>query len=229
MKAKKNSLEKKMTLEEPTSTPSRCKSDNNMKKTLESFFRKKIKFSSAFDQKGSKQFLHSKKEALQQIIIDDDDDGFFNSSNNNDNDDIEIKSVNIKHQKNIPYRHPKTFINNRGKIEHPNSTNNLFKYSNTNINKAKGRKEKNKLNKEKEKDKDKEKKSNHNSVKRIYSSQELKMFEDKEIRKIKPIKKVSNFLINKNIIKNSKRKSIPLGESFKSIDSSLFNIVAQIK
>lgn len=44
------------------------------------FSKKKIKFSSAFDYIGSKQFLSSKKAALQQIIIDDND----SLSNNED-------------------------------------------------------------------------------------------------------------------------------------------------
>lgn len=45
-----------------------------------STFFKKIKFSSAFDHIGSKQFLSSKKAALQQIIIDEND----SLSNNED-------------------------------------------------------------------------------------------------------------------------------------------------
>ena len=62
-------------------------------------------------------------------------------------------------------------------------------------------------------------------MKKYCSSQELKMFNDKDIKKIKPIKK-NKYVKNKNERKHSKYLFI---ETEKSDDSSLFNIISQIK
>ena len=197
--------------------PIRFKSDNNISKNIANFFKKKIKLSSAFDHKGSKQFLLSKKEALQQIIIDDND----NSSNN----DSYSKSDSNKQKKYLKYRHPKTFLTNHGNIR-AKSSNNLYKYSTTdNIRKKQQKMSKNKDNKIKTLV-TKELNMHKRSINKFFSSQELKMFEDKEIKKIKPIKKINNDLENK---KESKNKLFPFVESDNSIDSSVFKIVSQMQ
>jgi hypothetical protein len=222
MKGKKRDhVGKKLILDKPKMTHIRCKSDNNIKITLANFFKKKIKFSSAFDYKGSKQFLNSKKKALQQIVIDDDD--YDNSSNNdntndndNDNDNYhDFQSVGTKRKKYPPLAHPKTFSTNQEQVIHPQSCNNLYKYTRTDNNRKKNKRRKTKT-----------KNYNRNSIKRNFSSQELKMFEDKEIRKIKPIKKVNEFSLHKKI---GSSKFFHYAENDRSLDSSLFNIVSQMQ
>ena len=190
--------------------PKSFKSDK-INDDIQNFFKKKIKFNSAFDHKGSKHFLHSKKAALQQIVIDDD-------SSNNDSD---TQSGTIK--KTFKQRHVKTYINNKAL-----SSNDLFNATNNNL-----------KNKTKDYSKDKNfRKGNmirtlvtnelniHKRLNKNFSSQELKMFGDREIRKIKPIKKKNKG--DKNDDEN-KHKYFPFVESDNSIDSSLLNMVSQIK
>jgi len=197
--------------------PKRYKSVNNISQNIANFFKKKIKLSSAFDHKGSKQFLLSKKEALQQIIIDDND-----SSSNNDSD---TKSDSNKQKKYLKYRHPKTFITNNANIC-AKSSNNLYKYSKIdNLRKKLQKMSKNKDNNIKTLI-NKELNMHKRSINKFFSSQELRMFKDKEIKKIKPIKKINKDLENKKEIKINK---FPFVESDNSIDSSLFNIVSQMK
>ena len=62
-------------------------------------------------------------------------------------------------------------------------------------------------------------------LKKNFSSQELKMFGDREIRKIKPIKKKK---ADKNDDEN-KNNCFPFVEGDNSIDSSLMKMVSQIK
>ena len=197
--------------------PKRYKSVNNISQNIANFFKKKIKLSSAFDHKGSKQFLLSKKEALQQIIIDDND-----SSSNNDSD---TKSDSNKQKKYLKYRHPKTFITNNANICAKGS-NNLYKYSKIdNLRKKLQKMSKNKDNNIKTLI-NKELNMHKRSINKFFSSQELRMFKDKEIKKIKPIKKINKDLENKKEIKINK---FPFVESDNSIDSSLFNIVSQMQ
>ena len=66
----------------------------------------------------------------------------------------------------------------------------------------------------------------HKRLNKNFSLQELKMFGDREIRKIKPIKKNINEEKDDN---ENKQKFFPFVESENSIDSSLFNMVSQIK
>ena len=225
MKCKnKDHIGKKMTLDMPSMTPIKSQSDNNIQKTLANFFQKKIHFSSVFDYHGSKQFLNSKKEALQKIVIDDDDNEFSsNDENNNDNNDNfnYIKSVGNKYKKNGAFIHPKTYIKDHWHMHiHPQSTKYLCKYTKTtktddnNKKKKKGRKRA-------------KTKGNRGSIReRCFSSQELKMFKDKEIKKIKPIKKANNLLLNNHF---GSSKFFHLLESDKSMDSSLVNIVSQMQ
>ena len=176
---------------------------------IRNFFKKKIKFNSAFDHKGSKHFLHSKNEALQQIVIDED-------SSNNDSD---TQSGSIK--KKYKNRHVKTCINNkaRSSIYLDNVMNNNLKNKTGDSKDKNFRKENmirtlviNELNVNKR-------------LKKNFSSQELKMFGDREIRKIKPIKKKK---ADKNDDEN-KNNCFPFVEGDNSIDSSLMKMVSQIK
>lgn len=190
---------------------------HNINLNIENFFQKKINFNSAFDHKGSKHFLHSKKVALQQIIIDDDD-----SSNNDD-----TQSGSNKEKKQLKYIFPKHSLN-LNKENRAKSSNNLFYISNIKL-KSKVRDIENHINKKNKnahiiytfatKNNSPQKHMNKN-----FSSQELRMFEDKTINKIKPIKK------NKNNIENySNHKHFPFVESENSSVSSLFKMVSQIK
>ena len=221
MKGKKRDhVGKKLTLDKPKMTHIRYKSDKNIKKTLANFFQKKIKFSSAFDYKGSKQFLNSKKKALQQIVIDDDYDNSSNNDNTNDNDNDndnynDFKSVGTKRKKYPPLAHPKTFSTNQEQVIHPQSCNNLYKYTRTDNNRKKNKRRKTKT-----------KNNNKNPIKKYFSSQELKMLKDEEIKKIKPIKKVNEFSLHKKIRTS---KFFHYAESDKSMDSSIFNIVSQMQ
>ena len=176
---------------------------------IRNFFKKKIKFNSAFDHKGSKHFLHSKNAALQQIVIDDD------SSNNES--DTQSRSIKKKYKQ----RHVKTYINNKAL-----SSSDLANVMNNNL--------KNKTQDSKDKNLRKENMirtlviNELNVNKRLnknFSSQELKMLGDREIRKIKPIKKKKG---DKNDDKN-KNNCFPFVEGDNSIDSSLLNMVSQIK
>ena len=185
--------------------PKICKSVK-INADIQNFFKKKIKLNSAFDHKGSKHFLHSKKAALEQIVIDDD-------SSNNDSD---TQSRSIK--KKSKHKQFKTCLNNKAF-----SSNNLV---NVNKNKMEDSKDKN------------FRKGNmirtlitnelnvHKRLNKNFSSQELKMFRDREIRKIKPIK--TNIKDDKNDDEN-KHKCFPFVEGDNSIDSSLLNMVSQIK
>ena len=184
---------------------------------IKNFFNKKIKFDSAFDHKGSKHFLHSKKAALEQIVIDDND-----SSNN----DSETQSASItKKKKHLKYKHPKTCKTTKI-LNKAQSSNDLGTIMN------------NKLKHKTADPKDKNFKRDlirtlvtnelnvHKRINKNFSSQELKMFEDKEIKKIKPIKKLDS--INQTNGEN-KQRIFPFVEEDNSIDSSLMKIVSQIK
>ncbi len=223
MKCKnKDHIGKKMTLDMPSMTPIKSQSDNNIQKTLANFFQKKIHFSSVFDYHGSKQFLNSKKEALQKIVIDDDDNEFSsNDENNNDNNDNfnYIKSVGNKYKKNGAFIHPKTYIKDHWHNHH-HSTKCLYKYTKTT------KTDDNNKKKKKERKRSKTKGNRGSMGKRYYSSQELKMFKDKEIKKIKPIKKENNLLLNNHF---GSSKFFHLLESDKSMDSSLVDIVSQMQ
>ena len=184
-------------------------------KDFEYFFQKKINFNSAFDHRGSKQFLHSKKEALKQIIIDDP-----NSSSNDDNNDTLSQSNHQK--KHFKYSNYKGSNIKKLKKNKAKSTNNIFYLSSVDNLKNKT------LSKEKSHIKDDNNKRNfrrtleiNKKPSKFFSSQELKMLEDKEIKKIKPIKTKNNNIDNNNIF--------PFIESDKSLDSSLFKIVSHLQ
>lgn len=194
------------------------KSFNNI--TINNFFQKRIKFNSAFDHKGAKNFLVSKKAALENIIIDD-----FDNSSNNDSD---TQSESNKRKKVIKIRHPKTFVS-KEKQNHFKSSSNLCFIT------------KNKLNKKKTNSSSTKKfnfKSEHiktyvtnenNLYKKLnkqFSSHEIKMFHDKEIRKIKPIKKLNKNCLSSKI--DNKHKFLTYVEGEKSDDSSLLYIISKL-
>lgn len=188
----------------------------NIDSNIDSLVNKKFKLNSAFDHKGSKNFLNSKKIALQQIILDDDE-----------STDSDPKNLIIK-QKKDSNKHKKFCGKSLTKEEriHVNSNNpTVMKNS---IKKKKG--EKKLLNEYfsnvigssiNNKKNFNNKKTNEKLPHKFYSNQELKMFEDKEIKKIRSIKK------NK---RKSKKKNI-VNENISFIeknDSSIFDIIAQL-
>jgi hypothetical protein len=219
MKSKTNSQIKKSLIAGGNSL--KLKSSNirseNINLNLENFYLKKIIFNSAFDHKGSKHFLHSKKAALQQIIIDDDD-----SSNNDD-----TQTGSNKEKKNLKNIFTKPSLN-RNKENRAKSSNNLFYFSNYKL-KNKIQDIENHNNKKNGKEHlihtfPTKKYSPQKKMNKNFSSQELKMFKDKAIQKIKPIKKSKN-----NIESDYNHKNFPFVESENSSVSSLFKIVSQIK
>ena len=198
-------------------TPLRHKSDKMCIK-YENFFKKKIKFDSAFDHKGSKQFLDSKKLALQQIIIEDD-------FSNNESD---TRSESNKQKKKMKIKHPKTTYIKHGIIK-AKSSNNIFildnniKDSDIKKSKHKGRNSnlhiiKTLVTKELNVTK---------KIKQFFSSQELKMFSDKQINKIKPIKIKENDIEDKD--KNMFFPFVESDNADKNVDSSILQMVTEIK
>ena len=89
---------------------------NKINDHFTNFFKKRIKFSSAFDHIGSKQFLSFKKAALEQIIIDENN----ISSNNEDTQNNNNKKRNKKREK---YRYRKSDKNR------PKSSDDVIEYT----------------------------------------------------------------------------------------------------
>ena len=194
------------------------KSFNNI--TINNFFQKRIKFNSAFDHKGAKNFLVSKKAALENIVIDD----FCNSSNN----DSDTQSESNKIKKVTKIRHPKTFASKEKKHHFKSSQNLCFKIKN-NLKKKKTNCSSTKMfNFKRELIKTYVTNENnlYKKLNKQFSSHEIKMFNDKEIRKIKPIKKTNKKYLGAKI--DNKHKFFTHVEGEKSDDSSLFNIVSQL-
>ena len=192
-----------------------------------SLIKKKFKLSSAFDHKGSKHFLNSKKIALQQIILDEGDCETENDTNEKVKDskklrkysckislpNVEIKkhlkdSLNIDHyKKKINKRSPQKMksTNDPFKRMFASSTNNQHYLSKKNL-------------------------ASH----KFFSNQEIKMFEDKDIKKIKPIKnkEIKNENENENKNKNKKKKSNNIAENISFMDrndSSIIDIITELK
>lgn len=184
---------------------------------IENFFKKKIILNSAFDHKGTKHFLNSKKAALEKIVLEDND-----ISSNNDSD---TQSESNKHKKHEKYRYPMTCVNNC-QNQRAKSSSNLF-YISTNKLKIKAQESPNGRSKNKKKYLIKTLLTNEFNVKKRFnhkfSNQELKMFKDKDLKKIKPIK------TNIETKKENKNDFFPFIESGTSVDSSLFKIVSQIQ
>jgi len=193
----------------------------NITKTMtniDSLINKKFKLNSAFDRKGAKNFLNSKKIALQQIILDDDastDSDQKNGTNkqkknSNKNKNFSGKSLEKKERASINSNNIAVMKNSYKKKKEEKKMNEYFSNfygSSTN-------------NKKYFSSKKMSKKLPH----KFCSNQELKMFKDKEIKKIKSIKKEK---------KKSKSKKNNFGNENISFmeknDSSIFDIIAQLK
>jgi hypothetical protein len=186
---------------------------------IDSLINKKFNLNSAFDHKGAKNFLNSKKIALQQIILDDDE-----------STDIDPKNMTNEHLKNSN-KHKNISGKSLKKEER-----NIINSNNTTVMKKslkKKKEEKNILNEyfsnayESPTNNRKyfsNKKINKKLPHKFYSNQELKMFEDKEIKKIKSIRKDKKR--NKSNKNNIESKRISFMEK---TDSSIFEIIAQLK
>ena len=65
---------------------------------------------------------------------------------------------------------------------------------------------------------------------KFFSNQEIKMFEDKDLKKIKPIKKKNKEIKDENENKNKNSKNIVDNISFmERNDSSIIDIITQLK
>lgn len=189
---------------------------------IENFFKKKIKFSSAFDHKGSKKFLNSKKVALEEILLEEDK----NLQNNSSNNDFDIKNEREKNKKRFIYPYP---VSNKSKNKKLKNTYEII--SNNKLrNKSLGD----------EKDNIKKKhliktliENELNVLKEINKNnnfQEMEMLKDKKIKKIKPIKKTKkNFEIINEKDKENEGVLFTFVEGENGSDSSLLNMVSQIK
>ena len=199
-----------------------------------SLIKKKFKLSSAFDHKGSKHFLNSKKIALQQIVLDDDnslgDSDTANDTNEKTKETKKIRKYSCK--RSLPNdeikNHLKVALNvdqNKKKInkrspEKMKSTNDPFKRmfaSSTNNQHYLSKK-------------------NITSKKvvshKFFSNQEIKMFEDKDIKKIKPIKKTNKEIKNENENENKNKNSKNIVDNVSFMernDSSIIDIITQLK
>ena len=153
---------------------------------IKSLIQKKFQFISAFDHQGAKNFLNSKKKALEKIILDDED-----------SIDNENQNENIKHRKTSKKKLVKKISG--GRENNIRSTTNLISLKKRNLKSIYSSNISKNLNK-------RYKSSKTNNLNRkapkFFSSQELKMFKDKNIKKIKSIKK-SDKRKSKNVNDNS--------------------------
>jgi hypothetical protein len=201
-----------------------------------SLIKKKFKLSSAFDHKGSKHFLNSKKIALQQIILNDDnsidDSDTANDTNEKTKETKKIRKYSCKrslpndeiknhlkvalnvdqNKKKINKRSPEkmksTSVNDLFKRMFASSTNNQHYLSKKNITSKKVVSHK------------------------FFSNQEIKMFEDKDIKKIKPIKKTNKEIKNENENENKNKNSKNIVDNVSFMernDSSIIDIITQLK
>lgn len=186
---------------------------NKINDNFTNFFKKKIKFSSAFDHIGSKLFLISKKAALEQIIIDDDS----ISSNNEETQINNNKKINKKREK---YRYRKSddyILESTKKKKLRRKTYDKIESKSNSKSKSKEYIIKTIVTKELDLSK---------KLDTCYTSQELKMFQDEEINKIKPIK--SNFnKMKTNKENNHLTTNFPFVGTENSIDS-IFKVVSEM-
>ena len=193
---------------------------NKINDNFTNFFKKKIKFSSAFDHIGSKLFLISKKAALEQIIIDDDS----ISSNNeetqiNNNKKINKKREKYRYRKSDDYRpkSSKDILESTKKKKLRRKTYDKIESKSNSKSKSKEYIIKTIVTKELDLSK---------KLDTCYTSQELKMFQDEEINKIKPIK--SNFnKMKTNKENNHLTTNFPFVGTENSIDS-IFKVVSEM-
>ena len=248
-----NKLER---LENSTEFSRNGKNDNKIQerssqKNLQYFISNpnKFNFSSAFDHKGAKSFLKSKGKALKEIILD----GSISEEEEEKEEEIIIKKEEKKRRK-YPsskfitkdsknqikkYSLEKDKIISRNYLE---TINNHICYTLENHNKSKKKsKKKKKLVSNKDNDAYLKnflnKELNVDKIKSLkYCSEiELKMFNDKSLDKLKPIKekiakvheniKGQNLNINKNF--NTDYSFVRTGSS--NSDSTLINIISEFK
>ena len=189
---------------------------NKAETKIYSLINKKFKLCSVFDHKGAKNFLCSKDIALQQIILDDED------QNSERDIEIEANEQKMESKKKKHLHHKKKDLSNEIRKNIQSSTNIIVhKQSFKKINNEKMKSSKNIF-----------KNSNlihhnfssnkKNKSRKFFSSYEIKMFKDKELKKIKPIKKGN--------IKHLEGKKHEENISFLGKnDSSLFDIITELK
>ena len=206
-----------------------------------SMINKKFKLSSAFDHKGSKHFLNSKKIALQQIILD---------------DETCLDESDTEYESNAKAKSPKQYKKFTCKRALPNDE--IKKHLKITMNEDHNKKNANKKRPEKMKSTNvndpfrkvypsstinpnylrKQNMINNEIVShKFFSNQEIKMFEDKDIKKIKPIEKSSKELNeneneNKKKIKSKRKKSNNIAENISFMeknDSSIIDIITNLK
>ena len=204
----------------------------------------KIHISSAFDRKGTKSFLKSKGKALKEIDLNED------ILDEKESKEKHIKKKEIK--KNFSYKVFNTNIipepkdNMTSYKEKIRSEKNIKKLRTNNIRMnntytiEKNKKLKNKIKKLRssknndiyfEKFINREINTENKKAKKFRSQMELKMISDKNLSKLKPIKKranKSNFNKNKNQISNNNNVCSFIRNDSSKTDSTLFNLVSEI-
>ena len=165
---------------------------------------KKFQFISAFDKKVARNFLNAKHKALEKITFEDED--IIETENKN----INVKRRKSPEKKYSKHRRVVTSDAINVSINSPSLKKRVHQSgfgSKINNNKTHHH-NKDVLNSQKHK---------------FYSSHELKMFGDKEIKKIKSIKKKAQK--KKSTKKNEKEEDISMNQN----DSSIFDILSQLK
>ena len=206
----------------------------------------KRNFNSAFDHKGAKSFLKSKGKALKEIEL---------NENILDEED-EIKTENKQNVKNRKYTSLNGFNQNftkESRVNRPSSNKQIKTIKNIKI--LNNKKHANTISvntdisdkKSKFKNKKKLMSSKENNFiisnfilkeinidkkrpKKFYSQVELKMFKDKNLNKLKPIKEKKHFSSKKNNYRNSKghlESPFDRTDTWKT-DSTLFHLVNEI-
>lgn len=186
---------------------------------IDSLINKKFKLNSAFDRKGAKNFLNSKKIALQQIILDDDvstdSDQKIGTNkqktNSNKNKNFNGISLIKKERASIKSNSIAVMKNSYKKKKEEKKMNEYF----TNFYGSSPNNQKYFSSK----------KMGKKLPHKFFSNQGLKMFKDKEIKKIKSIKKEKKKSKSKNKKNNFANENISFMEKN---DSSIFDIIAQL-
>ena len=175
---------------------------------IKNLIKKKFQFISAFDQKGAKNFLNSKKKALEKIIL-----------NDEDSIDNENQNENIKHRKTSKKKKLVKNKTSEGRKNNIRSSTNLINLKKRNHKSVCASNISKNLNK-----RNTSNKTNNLNQKahKFFSSQELKMFKDKNIKKIKSIKK-SEKRKSKNIEKDDNLSF------YGKNDSSIFELLYELK
>lgn len=200
----------------------------------------RFNFSSAFDHKGAKSFLKSKGKALKEICIDEN----ISDEEEQNKKKEEKKNHKISSSKYITKQLKKDMISYKTKIK---STNNLHLFQNQIYDDHSKEKKKSKKKKFKKVVSSKENNYTHintflkkdfknisKTPSKFQSQIELKMFNDKSLNKLKPIRGKS---INDNLgdnkvgtFTNNNNDDFPFlkSDTFKT-DSTLLNIVSEIQ